>query len=134
MGKNNKKPGGGRPADPMANVKTMGREGMKIIRDIAFGRYNIYNDGHIFRNPTFVNAIIAEVDKKIYDYTLIVNGVSAAYGHLNDPSVGDFLYRYNRSLEGYTLIKYQLAAIAATGDTGFLLVLANKLPPYKYNI
>ena len=135
MGKNNKNKLNNRPLDPMANVKTMGREGMKIIRDIAFGRYNIYNEGHVFRDPEFVNAIIAELDKKIVDLTITVNAIRAVYGGANNPAADNLLYRHTRSLEAYNLIRVNLVSIIMSGgDTGFLLVLANKLPPYKYNI
>ena len=134
MGKNNKK-GGNRPSDPMANVKTMGKEGMRIIKDIAFGKYNIYNDGHVFRNIVFVNATISELDKKIMDTGIHVNAIRAAYAGVENAAVDNLLYRDTRSLEAYNLIRDQLVNIVVSGgDTGFLLVLANKLPPYKYNI
>ena len=55
MGKNNKQ------KNPMSNPATMGREGMRIMRDIAHGNYNIYAEGHVFRNLEFVKAVINEV-------------------------------------------------------------------------
>ena len=119
----------------MSNARTMGREGMRIIKDIAFGKYNIYNEGHIFRNLEFVTATLAEVDKRVLEASIHVNAIQYAYSGTQDPNVLNVLMRDKKTLEAYTLVHEQLAAIIMTnGDTGFLYVLANKLPQYKYNI
>lgn len=121
--------------DPMSNAKTMGREGMRIIKDIAFGKYNVYNDGHIFRNLEFVTATLAEVDKRLIEASIHVQAIQYAYSGSQDPNVLSVLMRDTKTLEAYTLIHEQLAAIISTnGDTGFLYVLVSKLPQYKYNI
>lgn len=121
--------------DPMSNARTMGREGMRIIKDIAFGKYNIYNEGHIFRNLEFVTATLAEVDKRVLEASIHVNAIQYAYSGTQDPNVLNTLMRDTKTLEAYKLVHDQLAAIIMTnGDTGFLYVLANKLPQYKYNI
>ena len=127
-GKNN------HPRDPFTNVKTMGREGMRIMRDIAFGRYNIYNEGHIFRSPDLVKATITEVDKKISDLSIHITAIQYAYANSTDEAVRNLLWRDQRSYEAYMLIRDTLYRILMSGDTGFLLVLQNKLPAYKYNI
>ena len=121
--------------DPFTNARTMGREGMRIIRDIAFGKYNIYNEGHIFRNLHFVNATIVEVDKRILDLQIHINAITFAYSGSQDPNVQNLLYRDQKSLEAYMLIRRVLSSIVVSGgDTGFLMTLANKLPAFKYNI
>lgn len=135
MGKHNKGKGhDNRPRDPFTNVKTMGREGMRIMKDIAFGRYNIYNEGHIFRSPDLVKATITEVDKKLLDLSIHINAIQYAYANSTDEAVRNLLWRDQRSYEAYSLIKDTLYRILLSGDTGFLLVLQNKLPAYKYNI
>lgn len=131
MAKNNKKT---KNPDPMSNVKTMGKEGMKIIRNIAHGTYNIYAEGHIFRNPDFVKAIIVEVDKRLIDHAIHVRAIEYAYANTQDANVLSLLHRDRKSYEAYAIIRQTLESIAITGDTGFLWVLANKLPQYKYNI
>lgn len=131
MAKNKKS----KTSDPMTNPKTMGREGMKIIRNIAFGTYNIYNDGHIFRNLDFVKATLVEVDKQIMDHAIHVAAIKYAYSGNQDSNVLSLLHRDERAYEAYCLIRRTLESIIVTGgDTGFLWVLANKLPVYKYNI
>ena len=52
--------------DPMSNVRDMGRHGLKMIRDIAKGNFNFYNDGHYFRNNDFTTATIEEVKRELY--------------------------------------------------------------------
>lgn len=121
--------------DPMSNPKTMGREGMRIIRNIAFGTYNIYAEGHIFRNLDFTNSVISEVDKRILDAGIHVAAIEYAYAGRQDPNVMNLLHRDKKTLEAYMLVRQTLESIVISGgDTGFLWVLANKLPQYKYNI
>ena len=79
--------------DPMSNARTMGREGMRIIKDIAFGKYNIYNEGHIFRNLEFVTATLAEVDKRVLEANIHVNAIQYAYSGTQDPNVLNVLMR-----------------------------------------
>lgn len=131
MAKNNKKT---KNPDPMSNTKTMGREGMKIIRNIAHGTYNIYADGHVFRNPEFVKAVMVEVDKRLMEHAIHVRAIEYAYANSQDGNVMDILHRDRKSYEAYVIIRQTLESILATGDTGFLYVLSNKLPQYKYNI
>ena len=123
------------PKDPMTNTRSMAREGMRIMRDIAHGKYNIYTEGHIFRNLEFVKATIAEVDKRLLDHQIHITAIKYAYANSQDPVVSNLLYRDERSYEAYVLIRNVLYNILiSNGDTGFLMVLANKLPQFKYNI
>lgn len=132
MAKNNKRP---KTPDPMSNTRTMGREGMKIIRNIAFGTYNIYTDGHVFRNLDFVKATMTEVDKRLVDAGIHMTAVQYAYAGSQDHNVINLLKRDQKTYEAYQLIRQTLESIIVTnGDTGFLWVLANRLPQYKYNI
>ena len=135
MSKHNKGKNNNQQRDPMTNTRSMAREGMRIMRDIAFGKYNIYNEGHIFRNLEFVKATIAEIDKRIIDHQIHINAITYAYANTSEPTVTNLLYRDQKSLEAYMLMRNTLVSIVMSGgDTGFLMVLANKLPAYKYNI
>lgn len=139
MGKHNNnhnnRPKAPKNPDPMSNTKTMGKEGMKIIHNIAFGTFNIFNDGHVFRNPDFVKATMVEVEKRLVDAKIHAMAIEYAYAGSSDPAVLNLLHRDRRSVEGYMLIQECLSnIILSCGDTGFLLVLANKLPQFKYNI
>lgn len=131
MGKNNKNV----PRNPMTNAKSMGREGMRIMRDIAHQKFNFYNDGHVFRNPDFTRSTIVEVDKRIEDLTIHLWGLNTLISNgANDMKIINLMNRDAKSLEAYTLMKECLNSVYITGDTGFLLGLINKLPLYKYNI
>lgn len=129
-----KKHGNGRPKDPMSNTKTMAAEGMRLIRNIAFGNFNMYNDGHVFRDVNFVNATILEVEKRLFDAQVHVNAMAYAYATCDDPRVVSLRFNDQKKVDAYNLIREVLCCIATTGDTGFLYNLVNKLPKYKYNI
>lgn len=131
MGKNKKV----KNPNPMSNTKTMAREGMRIIRDIAYSKFNIYNDGHVFRNLDFTKATLAECDKRLLDAKIHVAAITYAYNGTTDPNVLMLLHKDRKTVEAYDLIHSILASILLSqGDTGYLLTLANKLPDYKYNI
>lgn len=135
MGKHNKGKNNNQRRDPLTNAKTMGREGMRIMKDIAFGNYNIYTEGHVFRNLDLVKATITEIDKRLIDLSIHIRAIQYAYIGTTDPTVQNLLYRDQRSFEAYTLMRQVMDSILMSGgDTGFLLVLAGKLPAYKYNI
>lgn len=133
MGKNKNNNNNARP-NPMLNAKTMGREGMRAIKDLAFGNYNFYKEGHVFRNPEFVKATIAEVDRKLLDTDITLRALNYAYAASTDPAVMNLIYRTDRTYKAYSFIRNQLVCTLNTGDTGFLLILPKNLGAFKYNI
>ena len=120
--------------DIMSNARLMGREGMKAIRDIAHERYNIYENGHVFRNPEFVKATIAELDKRLLKLSVHINAIKYAYANTTDQVVLSVLNRDMRENEAYVLCRDVLMAILQTNDAGMLYSLASRLPAYKHNI
>lgn len=134
MGKNNKKRGMPKNVDPLSNAKVMSREGMKIIRNIAFGNFNFYNEGHVFRNPDFVSNTILEVDKRILDASIHITALNYAYPGTQEPSVLSLIHRDTKTYEGYMLVRQVLEGIIKTGDTRLLYTLMTRLPEYKYNL
>ena len=121
--------------DPMSNVRDMGRYGIRVIRDIAKGKSNFYNEGHIFRNNDFTLATMEEVKKKIYEANIHVAAMQFAYSNSSDPVVQELLMRDMRQAEAYTLVYNTLGLVLnGGGDTRYIQILINKLPRYKYNM
>lgn len=121
--------------DPMSNVRDMGRYGIRVIRDIAKGKFNFYNEGHIFRNNDFTLATMEEVKKKIYEANIHVAAMQFAYSNSSDPVVQELLMRDMRQAEAYTLVYNTLGLVLnGGGDTRYIQILINKLPRYKYNM
>ena len=120
--------------DPLSNAKIMGREGMKMIRNMAFGNFNFYNEGHVFRNIDFVNNVIMEVDKRLLDASIHVTAIQYAYPGTSEVSVLSLLHKDMKTYEAYMLIRQVLDGIAKTGDTQLLYSLMTRLPDYKYNL
>lgn len=131
MTKNNKN----RQTNPMSNPKTMGKEGMRIMKDIAYGKYNFYAEGHVFRNLEFVKAIINEINKRLIDLNIEITAIQCTYYGTTDNNVLYLLNRKLRMREAYDLINQTMINVYQSGgDTGFVTVLLNQLPKYKYNI
>lgn len=120
--------------DPMTNVKTMSREGMKIMRDIAFGTYKFYEQGHVFRNQNFVRATAEEVEKRMIEAQYIIYSIRAAYNNIYDPNAMSILARWEKKYVAYYKMYEALCSTFNTGDTGFIQGLYSSLAPYKYYI
>lgn len=120
--------------DPMSNARTMGREGMRLIKNMAHGTFNMYNEGHVFRNIHFTNATINEIDKRLMDVAIHINAINFAYAGTDNKDVLRLLHQDTKAYEAYVMIREALVGVANTGDTGLLYPLIMKLPKYKYNI
>lgn len=121
--------------DFMTNTKTMGREGMRLIRNMAFGKFNFAVESHPFENVEFIKSTMVEVEKRIREICVHINAIQYAYGCAPiDKDVSTVLYRDRRSYEAYTLIYSTLQNIIVYQDVGILWVLISKLPEYRYNI
>lgn len=132
---NRKKPPKYNNPDPMSNVRDMGRYGVRVMREIAKGKFNFYNEGHIFRNNDFTNATMDEIKRKIYEANIHVTAMHFAYANSSDPVVQDLIIRDMKTVEAYTLCYNTLKLVLENGgDTRYLQILINKLPKYKYNM
>lgn len=134
--KNNKKkaPKYNNP-DPMSNVRDMGRHGLKMIRDIAKGTFNFYNDGHYFRNSDFTNATIEEVKRELYRANIHATAMQYTYANSSDPVVQKMIVEDMKSVEAYTLVYDTLMLVLGYGgDTRYLQILISQLPRYRYNM
>lgn len=121
--------------DPMSNVRDMGRYGIRVIRDIAKGKFNFYNEGHIFRNIDFTMATMREVERKIKEAQIHVTAMQFTYANSPDQDVQELWMKDMKTVEGYTLVYNALKLVLDSGgDTRYLQILINKLPKYKYNI
>ena len=122
--------------DPMGNPLAMGRYGIKVIKDIAFGNcVNIEEQIEKFGSSrTLIRSTMQEVDEKIMDAYLVYNALYPVYinkGNEN-PRIGYLLNKYYKTWEGWNLVNKVLTQIYNTEDGSALYVLANRLPAYKY--
>lgn len=121
--------------DPMSNVRDMGRYGIRIIRDIAKGKFNFYNEGDIFRNINFTSATMEEIKRKIYETNIHVTAMQFTYANSSDPVVQNLLMRDMKTVEAYELAYRTLKLVLDSGgDTRYIQILISKLPNYKYNM
>lgn len=120
--------------DPMYNSFTMGKEGIRLIRNMAHGKFNLYNEGHVFKNKDFIRATLNEIEKRIIDASIHVTAISYTYPGTQDPNILNLLHRDQKTYEAYNIAKSTLNSILINDDIGFLWVLINKLPAYRHNI
>lgn len=120
--------------DPMSNPREMGREGLRLIKNMGFGKFDFSRDSKYFKNREFILSTINEIDKRIRDLSVHISAIQRAYPNTNEVAVTTVLERDLKSYEAYMMIRENLERILMTGDIGFLYVLINKLPRYKYSI
>lgn len=125
--------------DPMSNVRDMGRYGIRVMRDIAKGKFNFFNDGHIFRNLDFVKATMKEVEKELLRANIHVTAMQYTYGNSDNPDVQGVLMADMRRVEGWTLVYNQLMsvlnnAVDGNGDSRFIAPLLKELQRYKNSL
>lgn len=121
--------------DPMSNVRDMGRHGIKMIRDIAKGTFNFYNDGHYFRNNDFTTATIEEVKRELYKANIHATAMQYTYANSSDPVVQKMIVDDMKAVEAYTLVYDTLMLVLGYGgDTRYLQILLTQLPRYRYNM
>ena len=73
--------------DPMSNVRDMGRYGIRVIRDIAKGKFNFYNEGHIFikmTNDTNENKTV-----EVLAGQGVAQGIFVQYGIVEDDDASE---------------------------------------------
>lgn len=122
--------------DPMGNPAAMGRYGMKIIRDIAYGKCNINDVSSHFCNTIFDQALIREINEKLQDeymYIYALNKVCMNPAEAN-PRAQRLLKKHNQSYTAWSFVQQVIGQIMATEDPSPLLVLANRLPEFRYYI
>lgn len=119
------------PMPPATNPTTMGRNGLQIMKEIAFGRYNIAANGQIFRNKEFSKAVLLEAEKKLKKYKTIYTALEFTYSMSLETDVKRLIHEMERKVDMYTLICGQMYTICATGDTHPLYILADRLGSYK---
>ena len=137
MGKNNNQQRRPMPKNPnpMSNPRSMAKEGIRLIRNMAFGKFNFYEEGHVFRNDTFVTSTISEIDKRINELQIHITAINIAYAYSDDDTVKGVLFRDCKTLDAWNMVRTQLCNILLSGgDTGYLFTIMNRLPEYKYYI
>ena len=119
--------------DPMSNTRDMGRYGIRIMRDIAKGKFNYSNDANVFSNNDFIMATIRECEKRIKEANIHIAAIQFTYANTTDQDVKDLLARDMKVAEVYNLIRDTLMMIINNcGDTRYLNILMNRLPKYRY--
>lgn len=119
-------------ADPFANPQSMERHAKHIFRDIAFGSCDIGLNADIFKEPAFLHAAI-EVSSRELSYALIhKTAMEYTYHGSSDFNVKQVYDADVKKVSAWSIIYDTLLRIQQTGDIGYLVVLANRLPPLKF--
>lgn len=117
--------------DPMSTPTLRGWEGIRIMRDISKGRFNLDKDGPLFRNIEFVRDTINEAQKEYAKAYYHYHAMMFAYGAADDPMIRSIIEKDGGSINAYNLIIVQLSNIINYRDTGYLQVLINQLPRFR---
>lgn len=122
----------GKNVNPLSGTIQMGQHGIRAIRNLAFGNFNMEKDGVYFQNHDYVMAVIHEVENKIKEENIYNTALNFTYGMTNDITVIKMMNDHKRALDAWTMVLNTLGAIMNTGDITLLVGLANRLPDYRY--
>jgi hypothetical protein len=120
--------------DPMSNATTMQRYALKLIKDMAYGNFDLYTQGKVFEDKQFMHSAMVAVYEKLEDLNLVINSIVIANPNSTDVVVNRNLHKYRRAHDAYQIAYTSLYQAALTGNYGHLLVMINKLPPYKFDL
>lgn len=134
MGKPNNGKRQVRNPNPFSTPASIERYALKMFRDIAFGSVDMSEVQVLFRDPGFVSNALKAAYEKLQSVSVHVEAIGIARPYITNPKLMEVYNDDARKLECYTLIYQTISQIQMTGDVGFLLALANKLPNYKYNM
>ena len=121
-------------ADPFGNAKSMQLYAKKIIKDIAFGSFDIGARGEIFTDFTFINAAVIMSADELHKALIHKYAIECAFNGSNDVYVKIIYDDDCRKAGAWQLVYDCMVMIQQTGDPGYLLALANKLPAHKHNL
>lgn len=139
MGKNNngnrqpqKKRYKGKNVSPMSGVVQMGQHALRLIKNMAFGNFDIQKDGVYFQNQEFLQAAIHEVQEKVKEENIYCTALNFTYGASNDVTVINMINKHKRALDGWNYVLNTLMCILNTGDQTLLAGLLSRLRDYRY--
>lgn len=117
------------------NARDMQVNVVRVFRDLARGNINAKTEGEYFLNPQFMEACIVAAHSKLVMHSAHYNGVNMMVQSGNtDQNILQVLEYDRRCMEAYNIILSNLQAIQASGNTEYLVVMANNLRNYRNNI
>lgn len=120
-----------------ANPTVMAKEGMKFLKDLAFGKGDKAFAEKAFTKIEFVNALRSEVEKRRTEAWAHYSAMCTAYPSSTDPTIMRLTQSDRRRFDCYNTIAFHLDMIIRSNCVGYedvLTVLQTKLSDYKYNI
>lgn len=122
----------GKNIHPMSGVVQMGQHAMRLIKNMAFGNFNIEKDGIYFQNQEFLRAALHEVEEEVKKQSIYCAALHYAYGSSTDVTVIELTNQHKRALDAWTYVYNTLLCILNSGDITLLVGLLNRLQDYRY--
>lgn len=122
----------GKNVHPLSGPVQMGQHATRLIKNLAFGNFNMETDGAYFQNQEFLMAAIHEVGERVKKEEIYNVALNYTYGNTNDITVLKMINEHKRALDAWNFVYSTLSMMVSTGDMSLLLTLMNRLPDYKY--
>lgn len=122
----------GKNVNPMSGVVQMGQHALRLIKNMAFGNFNMQKDGVYFQNQEFLLAAIHEVENEVKKQNIYCTALNNTYGCSTDVTVIKMINDHKRALDGWNFTLNTLVCILNTRDTSLLVGMLKRLPDYRY--
>ena len=136
MGNNNKNKNKGKD-NIFANSDVMGREGLKFIKDMAFGNINQSTADLAFSNPDYVRILLQHVENLRKTIWYEYYAVNTVYGNLKDTYFQNIIKKHESKYNAYSTICGYLKLLITQNCTDYMRVLLSmqsNIKQYKYCI
>ena len=131
---NNNKRYTGNNVSPLSGPLQMSGYALRLIKNMAYGEFNMERDGHLFQTYEFLSVAINVAKNKLYENQVYMQALGFSYGNTNDSVIIKMKNKHRRAVDAWNYVYNTLGCMITTKDMGLLAGMMNRLSDYKYDL
>lgn len=133
-GNNKQKRYTGNNVNPLSGPLQMSSYAIRLIKNMAYGEFNLERDGHLFQTNEFLNVAVRAAANKLYEQQVYVMALDYSYGNTTDPAIIKMKTKHKRAFDAWQYVYSTLGSMLMTKDMGLLAGMMHRLSDYKYDL
>lgn len=122
----------GKNVSPFSGPTQLYRDTKQVLKNIAFGTFDINKDGHKLQNADWINMAIFTAQKEANKNWVIYTSVELVNPGTTNVDILTIIEDHRKGMQGWCMVAEMLNSYRSTGDIGLIYGLMNRLPDYKY--